>query len=201
VKRHRKVTDTSDRGYTDRLVTLESVWWKRLLNVNAPYQWNIRRLHLGRTLEIGCGIGRNLESLGDDSIGIDHNEASVTAARARGHRAYTTEEFLRDFAPSSTQFDSLLIAHVIEHVDAGTARELVMTYLAYLKPRARVAFITPQEAGYKSDASHVAFTDFDALEELAKDLGLSVIRRYSFPFPRPVGKLFKYNEFVVVALR
>lgn len=76
-----------------------------------------------------------------------------------------------------------------------------MTYLAYLEPRARVAFITPQEAACKSDASHVAFADFDALEELAKDLGLSVIRRYSFPFPRPVGKLFKYNEFVVVALR
>src|SRR5690349_17057220 len=59
--------DTSGADYAARLHALQGKRWKRLLNVQAPYQWNLRRRHLGRTLEIGCGIGRNLASLGAGS--------------------------------------------------------------------------------------------------------------------------------------
>jgi len=75
--------NTDSRDYADRLVALEHVWWKRLLNVQAPYQWNLRRRKLGRTLEIGCGVGRNLATLPPGSVGVDHNETSVEVARAR----------------------------------------------------------------------------------------------------------------------
>ena len=30
-------------------------------------------------------------------------------------------------------------------------------------------------------------------------LGLTVDRQFSFPFPRAVGKVFTYNEFVTIA--
>ena len=53
------------------------VWWKKLLDVQAPYRWNLQRLKLGLTLEIGCGIGRNLMHLKGQGIGIDHNFQSV----------------------------------------------------------------------------------------------------------------------------
>jgi hypothetical protein len=61
--------------------------------------------------------------------------------------------------------------------------------------------ITPQEAGFASDATHVAFHDFAALAGLEAALGLRSERAYSFPFPRPVGRVFRYNEFVSVARR
>jgi hypothetical protein len=34
---------------------------------------------------------------------------------------------------------------------------------------------------------------------MARALGLSVRRQYSFPFPRFAGRAFTYNEFVTVA--
>ncbi len=60
-------------------------------------------------------------------------------------------------------------------------------------------FITPQERGYRSDSTHVTFTGFAELTQLCQDLGLASTRRYSFPFPRMLGKVFTYNEFVMIA--
>jgi hypothetical protein len=64
-----------------------------------------------------------------------------------------------------------------------------------------VVLITPQESGFASDATHVAFTGFDELARLLAEHGLVPERRYSFPFPRPAGRFFRHNEFVVVARR
>ncbi len=63
----------------------------------------------------------------------------------------------------------------------------------------QVVFITPQEVGFRPDETHVRWVDREAAEGHAARHSLSVVRSYSFPFPRPVGKVFKYNEFVTVA--
>jgi len=44
----------------------------------------------------------------------------------------------------------------------------------------------------------VRYLDFDAMSELLTIAGVRVERRYSFPFAAPVGRVFRYNEFVVV---
>ena len=191
--------DTAGADYAERLRTLEGVWWKRLLNVQAPYRWNLRRLHLGRTLDVGCGIGRNLLNLGPDSVGVDHNPDSVATARARGLRAYTVEEFLASEYAKLGAFDSMLVAHVVEHMSEADAKGVVGMYLDYLRPGGRVLFITPQERGFASDHTHVRFCGFEEVAALARDLGLTVERQYSFPFPRWMGKVFTYNEFNVLA--
>lgn len=193
--------DTAGAEYAERLRRLEGVWWKRLLNVQAPYRWNLRRLKLGRTLDVGCGIGRNLINLGPDSIGVDHNPDSIATARARGLRAYTVEEFLSSEYAQPDAFDALLCAHVVEHMPEADARGVVGMYLPYLKSGGRVLFITPQEKGYASDHTHVRFCGFDEVSALARDLGLSVEKRYSFPFGRWAGKAFTYNEFNVLAVK
>jgi hypothetical protein len=61
-----------------------------------------------------------------------------------------------------------------------------------------VHFITPQERGYKSDSTHIHFTDFGDLKNLAERNGLTVVKSYSFPFPRSAGRAFVYNEFNVL---
>ena len=84
---------TSGEDYARRLQAKQQVWWKRALNVQAPYQWNLRRQQLGRTLDVGCGIGRNLETLAVGSVGVDHNAHSVAVARERGVAALTVDEW------------------------------------------------------------------------------------------------------------
>ncbi|WP_042396009.1 class I SAM-dependent methyltransferase [Streptacidiphilus carbonis] len=185
--------------YTERLATLESSGFKRLLPTQAPYRWNLRRLGLGRVLDVGCGLGRNLLSCSPESVGVDHNEHSVAAARARGLNAYVPDDFFASEDGRPASFDSMLCAHVLEHLEQSVAEELLVTYLPSIKPGGKVVLITPQEAGFASDTTHVRYIDLDGLRAHVENAGLEVVRGYSFPLPRPAGRRFKYNEFVMVA--
>lgn len=68
-----------------------------------------------------------------------------------------------------------------------------------LRPGGRLIVLCPQEAGFRSDATHVEFMDFDRLTRIARRLGFEPEQAYSFSFPRWAGRLFTYNEFVVVS--
>lgn len=191
---------TAGADYTARLSRLEQPRWKRALDVQAPYRWNVRRLLGDReVLDIGCGLGRNLTHLGGRGVGVDHNEHSVAVCRNRGLTAFTTAEFPTSGYADKNRFGGMLAAHLIEHMARQEAVDILAEYLPYLDAEARVVLICPQERGYTRDATHVEFTDFDGLTDVAARLGLSVRRTLSFPFPRQAGKLFPYNEFVLVA--
>ena len=191
---------TDESSYTERLNRLGSARWKQLLNVQAPYRWNLRRLELGRTLDIGCGIGRNLANLAD-GVGVDHNPDSVGQARQSGLTAWTTAEWPRCEDAELQSFDTMLVAHVLEHMSTEQAGELLSDYVKYLRRQAKLVLICPQEAGFRSDDTHVRFLTGADLAELADQLGFQVTRNYSFPLPRFTGRAFRYNEFVVVAQR
>lgn len=192
--------DTRSEAYADRLQQLSGARWKRCFDVQRPYRWNLRRLALGRTLEIGCGIGRNLASLGPAAVGIDHNAHAVEIARSLGFRAFTRDAFLA--SPDAAQsFDALLFAHVLEHMTRADASRLVSQWLPHLRPGGKLLLITPQEAGFRSDPSHVEFLDFAALLGILADAGCAPLRAYSFPFPRFAGRVFPYNEFVALGQR
>jgi 2-polyprenyl-3-methyl-5-hydroxy-6-metoxy-1,4-benzoquinol methylase len=190
---------TEGSDYAERLLRLEQTWWKRWLDVQRPYRWNLRRLVEGRVLDVGCGIGRNLVTLGDRAVGVDHNADSVALARRRGCTAYTPEEFRASEHAAPGGFDTMLLAHVVEHMTRAEAVALLRQYLPYVRSGGRVALVCPQEKGYASDATHVEFLDLDAMSELCGSVGASVERRASFPLPRVAGTLFTYNEFVVAA--
>jgi 2-polyprenyl-3-methyl-5-hydroxy-6-metoxy-1,4-benzoquinol methylase len=190
---------TADADYTERLVRLSSPLWKRVLPVQAPYRWNIRRLHLGRTLDVGCGVGRNLAFLDRTSVGVDHNVHSVEVARSKGLIAYSADAFLTSPDAVSGSFDTILLAHVVEHMVRETALTIIEGYRQYVKDGGRLVLITPQEAGFRSDSTHVRFVDFEGLRDVADATGFKVDRAYSFPFPRFAGRTFTYNEFVMVA--
>lgn len=189
-------SSTQGADYAERLERLQRKWWKRALDVQRPYRWNLRRWDLGRTLDVGCGNGRNLVALPSGSVGVDHNPMLVTAARRRGCEAYNVDEFFADEELTTPHgFDSLLASHVVEHLARSQAREILASYLPFIKPGGRVVLITPQERGHASDPTHLEFTDQSALRSLVHDLGLTTEREYSFPFPRFMGKVFTYNEF------
>jgi 2-polyprenyl-3-methyl-5-hydroxy-6-metoxy-1,4-benzoquinol methylase len=132
---------------------------------------------------------------------VDHNADSISIAKLRGLRAYTVEEFVGSPDAVEQSFDSILLAHVLEHVSDNFGRELIGAYLPYLKEGGTLCLITPQESGFRTDATHVNFVDFEKLATVSRDLGFTVARQYSFPFPRAAGKVFPYNEFVSLATR
>ena len=192
---------TTDAQYTARLESLGSAWWKRAFDVQAPYRWNLRRLELGFTLDVGCGVGRNLTHLGGRGVGIDHNATSIDRARACGFDAYAPEEFELTSFNRLGSFDSILLAHVVEHMTEEDAVALLRKYEPLLKPGGRVVLITPQKRGFDSDPTHVQFMDFEALRRIAGRCGLATLKQYSFPFPLAVGRVFKYNEFVSISAK
>ena len=191
---------TAAASYAARLERLEGARWKRALDVQRPYRWNIRRLCTGFTLDVGCGIGRNLAHLRGNGVGVDHNAAAIATARARGLTAFTTDGFAGSAYDRPGRFDHLLLAHVVEHCSEDDARALVARYLGHVRPGGTVVIVTPQEAGQRSDATHVTFCDHEVVARILQPLDVTVDHRRSFPFPRPAGRLFPYNEFVTTGV-
>lgn len=190
---------TESAEYAERLRRKQTIWWKRLLHVQAPYHWNLRRQELGRTLDVGCGIGRNLGVLPAGSVGVDHNAESVALARSMGYDAFTVGEFMQGELAVAGAFDGMLVAHVIEHMERVQAEQILRDYLPFVRPGGRIFLVCPQERGYASDPTHVWFAQASDLVDLAEALGLETERSFSFPFPRAAGRLFIYNEFCVTA--
>lgn len=186
-----------DPDYTRRLEDTRA-WWKRLLGAQRPYRRNIRRVVEGRVLDIGCGVGRNLVHLDGRGVGVDSNRHSVEVARSRGLTVHHVDVFgaSQDAVPGG--YGTLLFAHVLEHMTNSEASALVGRYLGYLQPGGRVVFIVPQEAGFRSDVTHVDPVDADVIEGLAKDHGLRIERLYSFPLPGLFGRVFRHNETVAL---
>ena len=189
----------ADREYAARLVRLQTARWKQWLGVQAPFRWNLRRLNPGFTLEIGCGIGRNLLHLRGSAVGVDTNEHCVRFARTRGLIALRPAEFRQSADYNRPgRFDSILLAHVAEHMTEPQAVALLQEYQPLLRSGGQLILLAPQEAGFRSDATHVTLMDFAALRRIAGRVGCRPVRSYSFPFPRVMGRWFTYNEFVVV---
>ncbi len=113
---------TQGQDYADRLAGLETRGIRRFVDVQAPYRWNIRRLGLGFVLDVGCGLGRNLEHLDRNGVGVDHNAHSVEIARSRGCTAFTPDAFLASEYAVPGRFDGLLLAHVVEHLERDDRR-------------------------------------------------------------------------------
>ncbi len=155
----------------------------------------------GFVLDVGCGIGRNLHHLGGTGVGVDHNPDCVETCRESGLTAFTTDQFALSEHAVGEHFDSLLLAHVVEHMTAEEAAGLVRRYLPFVRPDARTIIITPQQRGQRSDQTHVTYFDPEAIRVLAVQAGLEVESIRSFPFPRLVGRWFTHNETVSVLRR
>lgn len=198
-KKDLSVPSTQGSGYSEQLLKSQKAWWRRLLSVQAPYRWNLRRLRLGFTLDIGCGLGRHLLHLSGNGVGVDHNRTSLQYARSLGLTVFTPEEFQRSGFFKPQRFDSILLSHVAEHMTRDEVIALLRLYAPLLRGGGKLVMITPQEAGFKNDATHREFMDFKKLREIAKALGFTSVKEYSFPFPHCLGRFFYFNEFISVS--
>jgi SAM-dependent methyltransferase len=122
-------------------------------------------------------------------------------ARSKGLTAYSTDEW--ESSPDAVRgsFDSILLAHVLEHLSETDADQVINSYLPYLKPGGNLVLICPQEKGFPTDPTHIRWVDNSELRKTGTRLGFIEVKNYSFPLPRIAGKLFTYNEFVYVGRR
>lgn len=192
-------TSTQDVSYSERLQRLQLAPLKSRLRFADPYRAHFLALRLGRTLEVGCGVGRVLDFLRPNAVGVDHNVESVRICNERGLEAHTPEDFMVRYGED--EFESLVFSHVLEHMKEEKAVEVLGMYLPYLRKGGRVILITPQERGQKSDPTHVTFMDHDRVASVCAHVGLNISVQCSFPLPRPLGRFFLYNEFVTVATK
>jgi len=190
---------TQSEAYTKRLTSLSSRFISRIFG-GQPYRWKIRRIAKGNVLEIGCGIGRNLNFLGSRAVGVDHNAMSIKVCRERGFTAYTPDEFLALPDIAHKKFDTLLFSHVVEHLTLADARALLHMYVQYLAPSGKLIIICPQKRGFASDSTHVTYFNLDTLAQLAASVQCSEFSRKSFPFPAFFGRWFTYNEWVHISI-
>lgn len=186
-----------DGSYAQALLRAETKPWKQLLDVQGPYRRRLKALNLGYTLDLGCGVGRHLQHL--NGVGIDRDPVAVALARKRSLQAFTPAAFATSEHARPGQFDSLLLSHVVEHLTFDEAVELVRLYLPCLRPGGRVVFITPQAAGFRRDPTHVLDFDPPRLRRLVETGGLVTLTLESFPFPPLIGRVFPFNEWILVA--
>lgn len=187
-----------DLAYLEWLKRAEPMGWRRYIDVQIPYRWNIRRLKPGRVLEIGAGVGRHLVHFQKGSVGIEINRAALQVLRHKGLTAYHPDEFPGSPHNQAAAFDSILLSHVAEHMNSADFRSTIAGVAHCLRPGGKLIVICPQEKGYATDSTHVEFMDHDKLLSAMAPLGFKEIRRYSFPFPRWAGRYFTHNEFVSV---
>ena len=190
---------TSEAAYTERLLRLSSSRIKRFLNVQLPYRWNIRRLVKGFVLDVGCGIGRNLEHLRGNGVGVDGNPSSIEVARSRGLTAFTIDEFFQSDFATRGRFDVFLLAHILEHLTVEDSVNLILSYLPFIRSGAPVIVICPQHRGFHSDPTHITNLSSEAIEMILRKCDLTVEGGRSFPLPRIFGSLFTHNETIVLA--
>lgn len=192
------MTSSTSPEYAARLQALSAKRWKRY--VPNPYRWVIRRHALGEVLDVGCGIGRCLDFLPGRSLGIDPNADAVAVCESRGFAATTVDAFWAD-GGADRRFDTVLCAHVVEHMTHQESVDLLAPYVALLRPGGSLMVVVPQLRGHHSDATHVRLVSGDDLRSLVADLGLELSRVWSFPGPRWLGRWFVYNETIALAAR
>jgi SAM-dependent methyltransferase len=97
-------------------------------HADARWEWSAMRRLLERRksvqlLELGCGDGRFLASLADlkhvDAMGIDLSDVSIARARALGLKVRLAT--IDDIFGSNERFDTIVMTHVLEHVESPLA--------------------------------------------------------------------------------
>ena len=176
--------------------------------VRSAYLRSARsRLH-GAVLDFGCGVGELLATLPAGSAGLEYNMSTVDHCRARGLDVHWYDGFADDWQlsvlPEGRRFDSMVISHVLEHLQQPTAVLNALLHAAGRIGIATVLVIVPGRAGYRLDATHRTFVDREMLEgkPACSGSGFGVGAARYFPGnARWVGDWFPHHELQLIYRR
>lgn len=134
---------------------MENVLYETFYEIERKHWWCVARRdildavlsqelpHGSRLLDIGCGTGFFLETMGDryEGWGLDQSELAVSMCRARGLDNVHVGSALDVSAVGGEKFDAVTLFDVLEHLDdEAVAMENV---LRALNPGGRVILTVP----------------------------------------------------------
>jgi SAM-dependent methyltransferase len=140
----------------------------------------LSKLLVGKTLDVGCGVGDML-SFRPDTTGVDINPLTVEWCRSQGRDVFEMIEDVLPFASGS--FQSVMLDNVIEHLYEPTA--LLSEIYRVLHPGGTLVVGVPGLRGYASDADHKTFYDKEKLVDVMNAAGFTMSRLMYLPFPFP----------------
>lgn len=173
----------------------------------------VRRVYLasaraklpGTVLDFGCGVGELLASLPPGSKGLEYNRATVAYCRSKGFDVDWYDGTLDDWQLSviedGCRFDSMIISHVLEHLDTPVQVLWKLLCSAARLGISRVLVVVPGRAGYAKDATHRTFVDVELLSADSVTAGSGFKKIHGAYFPgnhRLIGEYFPYHELQVV---
>ena len=195
---------TFDSRYTEYQTTRSPLrkWVRRAYLASAR-----SKLH-GATLDFGCGIGELLTTLPAGSMGLEYNEATVAYCLEHGLDVHWYDGMQDGWKLSiindGRRFESMVISHVLEHLDAPMDVLRSLLVAANRLGMLRVLVIVPGRSGYRKDPTHKTFVDLRMLRDFSvtEGTGFSVLASGYFPGnSRVVGDCFPYHELQVVYAR
>lgn len=155
----------------------------------------------GPTVDLGCGVGELLGRLPAGSVGLDVNTVSIEHCRERGLHAelYDGEAdgWSLGLLDSAQGLESLVISHVLEHLDEPMAKLSQLLRACKRLGITRVLVIVPGRRGYASDATHRTFIHASMLSDPAVTSGTGFTLRSTRHFPidfEMVGNVFTHLE-------
>ncbi len=107
---------------------------------------------LGRTLDVGCGIGDMLR-FHPGTIGVDINPMNIAYCRQDGLDAVVMAPDVLPFEPQA--FDSVVLDNVLEHI--ANPAPLLAEVHRVLRPGGVFVVGVPGQRGYASDDDHKVF--------------------------------------------
>lgn len=141
-------------------------------------------------------------------MGVEYNEASVALCKTRGldviHYDGLVDDWALSFLPEKRAFESMVISHVLEHLDEPVRVLGRLLATACRLGVERVLVIVPGRAGYRIDATHVTFVDqrMLAMPELTIGTGFQLAHTAYYPGDwRSLGTVFAHHELQVTYSR
>lgn len=195
------MTTDFDASYTNYQANRS--WLRRW--VRKFYLRSAARQLEGPTLDFGCGVGELLERLPPGSQGLEYNLATVEFCRRKGLLVEAYDGFADNWqmtmmAPG-TRFDSMVISHVLEHLEQP--EDVLRRLLQAARGRGirRVLVIVPGRAGFRIDPTHRTFVDAELLArpEILEGTDFHLRRARYFPGNlRRIGDWFAHHELQVI---
>lgn len=149
--------------------------------LGLAYRWfylypRLRRHLLGRTLDVGCGIG-DMVRFRPQTEGVDINPEIVNYCRAQGLPVYSMEPNRLPFANKS--FDSVLLDNVLEHI--LDPEPILLEAHRILQVGGRLVIGVPGRKGFAADPDHKIFYDQAKLSTVVGCKGFQLVHFFATP--------------------